>query len=177
VRAWLPALLAGTGLGLWLGAVAPSQLADRALFAASALALALKLGAGDRLVIAHTLPQGPLGQVPPAIVGALASAVGVGGGTLSTPVLSLFSFPIRRAISAGALFNLVIAAPATMFFLTLSFPCALCRAHRGPLVGSRAGRAFAPPVCLVSRGRRDPFAAARLKSRLGKAAELWLFSA
>jgi uncharacterized membrane protein YfcA len=95
-----------------------SQLADRALFAASALALALKLGAGDRLVIAHTLPQGPLGQVPPAIVGALASAVGVGGGTLSTPVLSLFSFPIRRAISAGALFNLVIAAPATMFFLT-----------------------------------------------------------
>jgi uncharacterized membrane protein YfcA len=36
---------------------------------------------------------------------------------LSPPVLSLFAFPIRRAIGAGALFNLVIAAPATMFFL------------------------------------------------------------
>jgi uncharacterized membrane protein YfcA len=116
VRAWLPALLAGTGLGLWLGAAAPASVLT-GLFAASALALALKLGSGDRLVIAHTLPQGPLGQVPPAIVGALASAVGVGGGTLSTPVLSLFAFPFRRAIGAGALFNLVIAAPATMFFL------------------------------------------------------------
>ena len=58
VRAWLPALLAGTGLGLWLGAVAPASLLT-GLFAASALALALKLGTGDRLVIARTLPQGP----------------------------------------------------------------------------------------------------------------------
>ena len=152
------------------------------------------------LVIARALPQGPLGQVPPAVVGALASAVGVGGGTLSTPVLSLFAFPIRRAIGAGALFNLVIAAPATMFFLAhdlaapgrttdavgdvalsclaaLSLPCALCRARRGPLVGARAGRALAPAVCLVPRGRGDPFAAARLKWRLGKSAELCLFSA
>jgi uncharacterized protein len=116
VRAWLPALLAGTVLGLGLGAVAPASMLT-GLFAASALALALKLGAGDRLVIARSLPTGPLGQVPPAVVGALASAVGVGGGTLSTPVLSLFAFPIKRAIGAGTMFNLVIAAPATMFFL------------------------------------------------------------
>lgn len=117
VRAWLPALLAGTALGLCLGAVAPASLLT-GLFAASALALALKLGTGDRLVIAEALPSGLLGQVPPAIVGALASAVGVGGGTLSTPVLSLFAFPLKRAIGAGAFFNLVIAAPATLFFLT-----------------------------------------------------------
>ena len=37
---------------------------------------------------------------------------------MSTPVLSLFSFPIKRAIGAGALFNLVIALPATVFCLT-----------------------------------------------------------
>jgi uncharacterized membrane protein YfcA len=35
---------------------------------------------------------------------------------LST-VLSLFSFPIKRAIGAGALFNLAISLPATAFFL------------------------------------------------------------
>jgi len=116
VRAWLPALLAGTGLGLWLGAVAAANLLT-SLFAAAALALALKLGTGDRLVIARALPSGPLGQVPPAVVGALASAVGVGGGTLSTPILSLFAFPIRRAIGAGTLFNLAISVPATLFFL------------------------------------------------------------
>ena len=75
------------------------------------------MGTGERLVLARALPRGLLGQGPPAIVGALASAVGVGGGTLSTPVLSLFSFPIKRAIGAGALFNLVISLPATAFFV------------------------------------------------------------
>ncbi len=55
----------------------------------------------------------------PALVGGLAAAVGVGGGTLSTPVLTLFSFSIRRAIGAGALFNLIIAVPATLFFLQM----------------------------------------------------------
>lgn len=116
VRAWLPALLIGTVFGLWLGAAAPANVLI-GIFATATLALALKLGTGDRLVIARSLPRGPMGQVAPALVGALASAVGVGGGTLSTPVLSLFSFPIKRAIGAAALFNLVIAAPATAFFL------------------------------------------------------------
>ena len=52
-------------------------------------------------------------QIAPLLVGGLAASLGVGGGTLSTPVLSLFSFPIRQAIGAGALFNLIIALPAT----------------------------------------------------------------
>jgi uncharacterized membrane protein YfcA len=118
VRAWLPALLAGTGLGLWLGAVtSPTFLTG--LFAVIALALALKLGTGERLVLTHAPPEGLIGQIPPAVVGALAAAVGVGGGTLSTPVLSLFSFPIQRAIGAGAVFNLAIAAPATAYFLAV----------------------------------------------------------
>jgi uncharacterized membrane protein YfcA len=62
--------------------------------------------------------NGLLGHLLPLIVGVLASAAGVGGGTLSTPVLSLFSFSIKRAIGAGALFNLVISVPATLFFLS-----------------------------------------------------------
>jgi uncharacterized membrane protein YfcA len=38
---------------------------------------------------------------------------------LSTPTLTLFSFPLRRAIGAGALFNLVISLPATVVFLLI----------------------------------------------------------
>jgi uncharacterized protein len=33
-------------------------------------------------------------------------------------MLSLFSCPIKRAIGVGALFNLMISVPATLFFLT-----------------------------------------------------------
>jgi uncharacterized membrane protein YfcA len=116
VRAWLPALMAGTALGLALGAFAPAKLLTLT-FATVAAGLAFKMAADDRLVFARQPLRGPVAQAPPAIVGALAAAVGVGGGTLSTPVLSLLSFPIKRAIGAGALFNLLIALPATAFFL------------------------------------------------------------
>jgi uncharacterized protein len=117
VRAWLPALFAGTLLGLALSVFAPAKLLT-GLFAGIAAALAVKMASGERLVLARAPLNGLPGHLPPLIVGLLASAVGVGGGTLSTPVLSLFSFPIKRAIGAGALFNLVISVPATLFFLT-----------------------------------------------------------
>jgi uncharacterized membrane protein YfcA len=64
------------------------------------------------------LPNGCPGQLPPTIVSTLAAAVSVGGGTWSTPMPSLFSFPIKQAIGAGAVFNLVISLSATVFFLT-----------------------------------------------------------
>ncbi len=118
VRSWLPALMAGAIIGLALGSLAPSQVLTT-LFAVVAGALALKMAAGDRLIIGQREPQGLLSQVPPAMVGGLAAAVGVGGGTLSTPVLTLFSFSLKRAIGAGALFNLVIAVPATLVFLSM----------------------------------------------------------
>ena len=114
VRAWLPALMAGTILGLALAPWAPAKVLT-GVFAVVAAALAAKLATGDRFVLPPW--TGALGQLPPVAVGALASAVGVGGGTLSTPVLLLFSFPLKRAIGAGALFNLVISLPAAAFFL------------------------------------------------------------
>lgn len=118
VAAWLPALVLGAALGLALGQFASAR-ALTLVFAIVAIALAVKLMAGDRLVLAGSTPRGPVSHLAPVLVGGLASAVGVGAGTLSTPILTLFSFPIRRAIGAGALFNLVIALPATAVFLMI----------------------------------------------------------
>ena len=118
VRSWLPALMVGALIGLAVGPFAPPWVLT-GLFAVIAAALAVKMAAGDRLIIGHRQPRGPLALMPPTLVGGLAAAVGVGGGTLSTPVLTLFSFSIKRAIGAGALFNLVIAVPATIAFLVM----------------------------------------------------------
>ncbi|MDP3239478.1 MAG: sulfite exporter TauE/SafE family protein [Reyranella sp.] len=111
-------LMVGAMVGLAAGPFAPTKVLTT-LFAVVAAALALKMMAGDRLIIGHREPRGLLSQVPPALVGGLAAAVGVGGGTLSTPILTLFSFSIKRAIGAGALFNLIIAVPATLVFLQM----------------------------------------------------------
>jgi uncharacterized protein len=116
VRAWLPALAVGASVGLALAPLAPTK-ALTAVFALVVAALGVKMAVGDQLVLTRSQPTGPAAQIAPGLIGALAASVAVGGGTLSTPVLSLFSFPIRRAIGAGALFNIVIALPATMAFL------------------------------------------------------------
>jgi uncharacterized membrane protein YfcA len=116
VKAWLPALMVGVSCGLALGPFASAKVLT-GIFAVVAALLGLKMALGDGIVLSRKQPTGAAAQIAPTLVGALAAALGVGGGTLSTPVLSLFSFPIRQAIGAGALFNLVIAFPATITFL------------------------------------------------------------
>ena len=120
VKEWLPALIVGTAFGLGVGPFAPAKLLT-ILFAAIAAGLGIKMALGDRAVLTKQPLKGPVAQLPPAVVGALAAALGVGGGTLSTPALSLFSFPIRRAVGAGALFNLIISLPATLAFLAMDW--------------------------------------------------------
>jgi uncharacterized membrane protein YfcA len=104
-------------LGLVLSVFAPAKLLT-GLFAGIAAAPAVKMASGERLVLARAPLKGLPGHLLSLIAGLLASAVGVGGGTLTTLVLSLFSSPIKRAIGAGAQFNLVISVPATLFFPT-----------------------------------------------------------
>ncbi|WP_428659671.1 sulfite exporter TauE/SafE family protein [Reyranella sp.] len=119
VRQWLPGLLLGTACGLVLGPFAPAKLLTMA-FAIVAGSLGVKMALGPLLVLSRHPLRGPIAQIPPSLVGALASALGVGGGTLSTPTLALFSYPVQRAIGAGALFNVVVALPATIAFLSMT---------------------------------------------------------
>ena len=116
VRAWTPALLIGAAAGLVLGRVVrPELLLGLFALVAVALGAAMLGGAGGR--IARGLPGGAAAHGPPGLVGLLAAALGIGGGTLSGPVLALFSVPLSAAIGAGAVFNLLVAAPATLAFV------------------------------------------------------------
>lgn len=47
-------------------------------------------------------------------VGAFSATMGIGGGTLSVPVMTLLSFPVHRAVGTAALFGLVIAVPGVL---------------------------------------------------------------
>ena len=116
VKAWLPAVMIGAATGLAVGPFASARLLT-GIFAVVAALLGVKMAMGNSAALSHKQPTGASAQIAPFLVGGLAAALGVGGGTLSTPVLSLFSFPIRRGIGAGALFNLIIALPATITFL------------------------------------------------------------
>ncbi|MFB9971093.1 sulfite exporter TauE/SafE family protein [Pseudoroseomonas cervicalis] len=43
--------------------------------------------------------------------------MGIGGGTVGVPILSMFGTPIRSAVATSSVFGLIISIPATIGFL------------------------------------------------------------
>lgn len=116
LRAWLPAMSLGGVFGLMLAPYAPAAL-SLVIFALITASLGVTLLLGGRARLADGLPRPPSVWVPPGVIGLASAALGVGAGTLSGPVLGLFGVGLHRAIGAGAVFNLAVAAPATVFAL------------------------------------------------------------
>lgn len=116
VGAWLPPMLAGMVAGIAVAqVVAPGVLLG--IFAAVASVLGVTLLGPGGGGTGRMRDLGRAAPVPPFLVGALAAALGIGGGTLSGPSLALLSVPLPRVIGAGAVFNISVALPCTIFFV------------------------------------------------------------
>src|SRR3546814_14598512 len=50
------------------------------------------------------------------VIGTLSVMMGIGGGTLSVPVLSAFNFPIHRAVGTASAPGLAVALPGAVGF-------------------------------------------------------------
>lgn len=113
------------GVAIFLGAIAGVLLASHvtgdvlsAVFGIVALLVAIKmLFPLEGRHLAEAIPNGPVGQLIPFTIGGVSSMMGIGGGTLSVPIMTLFNFPIHRAVGTAALFGLLISAPATVAFV------------------------------------------------------------
>lgn len=113
------------GVAIFLGAIAGVLIASRvtgdvlsAVFGVVALLVAIKMLLPlEGRHIAEAIPGGPGGQLLPFAIGGFSSMIGIGGGTLSVPTMTLFNFPIHRAVGTAALFGLLISVPATIAFI------------------------------------------------------------
>lgn len=117
LRVWAPAMFIAAGAG----GIAARYIGGDSLklvFACVALLVAVNMLLPRRLVIAESLPAGATGRVGiPGFIGFVSSLMGIGGGTLSVPVLTAFSYPVHKAVGTAAAFGLVIAVPATAGFI------------------------------------------------------------
>lgn len=112
-------------IAIFLGAIAGVVLASRvsgdvlsAVFGIVALLVAIKMLLPlEGKHLADAIPGGVAGQTIPFAIGGISSMMGIGGGTLSVPVMTLFNVPIHRAVGTAALFGLLISAPATVAFV------------------------------------------------------------
>jgi uncharacterized membrane protein YfcA len=117
IRRWsLPIVL-----GALAGAVLASRVDARVLsivFGVVALAAAVKMLLPlDRVVLSEELPRGPVGAAIPASIGAVSAMMGIGGGTLSVPSMTLCGVPVHKAVGTAALLGLWISVPATFGYL------------------------------------------------------------
>lgn len=108
-------------LGSLAGSLAASYMDARllaAVFGCVALAAALKMLLPlDDLVLRRSVPGGLGGAMIPATIGLVSAMMGIGGGTLSVPAMTLCSEPVHKAVGTAALTGLWISVPATACYL------------------------------------------------------------
>ena len=53
----------------------------------------------------------------PFMIGGVSALIGIGGGTLSVSILTLYGYPIHRAIGTSSLFGFLLALPGALGFV------------------------------------------------------------
>ncbi len=118
--ALLRALLPGVLAGVLVGAVASAWLSGpvlSAVFAGVALIVAAHMALGDRAPrLGHGLPGRAGSAVLGALIGGLSTLMGIGGGTLSVPLLSGLGVAMHTAVGTGAAIGTVISVPGALAF-------------------------------------------------------------
>ncbi len=121
LKLWAPGLV----LGALSGGLAAKYIQAEGLklvFGTIALFVSINMATPKTLVISSHLPRSrAVNVVISYVVGGFSSLMGIGGGTLSVPILSAFSFEIRRAVGTASAFGILIAIPAVVGFVVSGF--------------------------------------------------------
>ncbi len=117
LKSWGPAIfvgvLIGTGLAGWVKGPVLT-----AVFAVVATIVALHMAFGrESWRIAPALPTGVGRHGLAGMIGTISAMMGIGGGTLSVPILSLYGYPIHRAVGTAAAIGFIIGIPGALGFI------------------------------------------------------------
>jgi uncharacterized membrane protein YfcA len=115
----------GTALAAYVrGAVLTAVFATVAVIVAAHMAFTSE---GTHLT--NRLPTGAAKGAIASLIGCVSAMMGIGGGTLTVPILSLCGYPIRRAVATASVNGLIIAIPGTIGFVLSGWNAP----HRPPL--------------------------------------------
>ncbi len=117
LKTWGPMIFIGVLVGGYLGANAKGWMLTL-VFAVIAILVSLNMAfKKENMHLAEKLPTGPLRALLGFIIGGFSVVMGIGGGTLSVPILTAFNYPIRRAVGTASAIGFIIAVPGTISFI------------------------------------------------------------
>lgn len=114
VRALLPGVVVGVLVGAGLSAVVSGR-ALAGVFGVVGLIVAAHMAFSPKgAALRQDLP-GPFGTSGIGLgIGGLSTLMGIGGGTLSVPILNLCRVPMHQAVATGAALGMVISIPGAL---------------------------------------------------------------
>lgn len=113
---WLPILI-GVVCGTIIGGYADGRVLSL-VFACVALIVAIRMmTSGNGEARYDGFPNRGAEWITGGSVGMLSAMMGIGGGTLSVPILSTFGYDIRKAVGTASAVGLIIAVPATLGYV------------------------------------------------------------
>jgi uncharacterized protein len=116
-RAWCVPMLIGAFAGSVMAAQAKSSVLS-AVFGLVAALIALKMFLPlDHVRVSEQPPRGVIGGALATLIGGVSAMMGIGGGTLSVPAMTLAGQSIHRAVGTAAFFGLLISLPGTVGYL------------------------------------------------------------
>jgi len=117
LRLWGPAIFTGALIGGVMSKFIPGT-GLRLVFGVVGLLVAINMASPKHLVVSGHLPKkGWANRAIATVIGFISSLMGIGGGTLSVPTLTSFSYPVHRAVGTSAALGLLIAIPGVAGFI------------------------------------------------------------
>jgi uncharacterized protein len=119
---WAPSIIAGVAVGGLIAALAPAWVFKLAFVIMAALIGAKLLWGQDAWTISDKLPGAPAMDLYGLVVGLYSALMGVGGGSVATAILLLYSIPIHTAVALSAGVGVIISAVGTVGFIFAGLP-------------------------------------------------------
>ena len=117
LRRWSPFIILGAGTGGILSYYIDSSTLTL-IFGFLAIAVAVNMLLPRSRIIGNRLPKArPVEIVISSFIGFFSALMGIGGGTMSIPVMTALSVPMHRAIGTSAAFGFMIAFPGALGFI------------------------------------------------------------
>jgi len=120
LRAWAVPVVIGTILGALLARWAPPAI-FKLVFVLVAGVNAARLICNLNWRLGDDLPKGPLMRAYGFITGVLSALMGIGGGQISTMIMTFHNRPIHQAVSTSAGMGILISIPGALGYMAAGF--------------------------------------------------------